>query len=656
MKRDGIRLYWLILTLLLPLVLLAAGMVSREMQHRFAANIIASFDAKLVGMVSLVGTFLDGDAHRQLYAAREIEQLAVEPESGTLYGWEARTGRLARVYPNGASTFVVDLPRLEVRDLVFSDPARALLLVEAPAGLYRFDLARAEGAFFPFSGAANYEQLLIGPEGVVLLRQGSDFWRWEAGADPEPVVLPFLEEVKADVFWSKERQQWLVATGADGGWQWMDRNGGGATALDVPLNDMSGDVVLAGHRLWVAGPSLGVVDLRSGATNFAPEIRRFFPARSPAYARAVETFKRIRHDAGLTYLYTQMLIDDTALFYVVDGSEVDEFSPIGTMDTLPAASFLPLKTAELAREPVVRPIEEWENWGLLKSGFGPVLMRNGGSEGMIGADLKVDIIEPHTRQAAFASILTAVLGITLALTFTVIASRQVTRPLEQLKGYLVRMAGGEWSAALPSLRVTEVAAVGQACQQLARSFEAEQRAQEAQFTANVSRLQRRHLIRQLFKDVEERVLIENPRVVVSTASRALGLGHLQAGAWHALWILPRPADHDDASTVALARRLAQWRVVFSRSAGADLNTLKELDHSLSWGSDVSLFLWQEGADAIAYRLADSIHWVPRPENEGGDQAGGVRLQHAASAESASVVAQAWAVHPLPTSGLHILVV
>ena len=179
------------------------------------------------------------------------------------------------------------------------------------------------------------------------------------------------------------------------------------------------------------------------------------PATDPFYLRHVDTITSIRRKTGLTYLYTFHMIGKDRLAYVLDGSEPEDFSPIGEEDTPPEGAADLLRWSESSLTPVVLPVQEWEAWGLFKSGFGPIVAEDGKALGMVGADIPVGIITKRERQATLATILSAIIGVTLTFLVAILASRALVSPIAVIRSHLVKLAGGDTSASLAPFITTE---------------------------------------------------------------------------------------------------------------------------------------------------------------------------------------------------------
>lgn len=182
-----------------------------------------------------------------------------------------------------------------------------------------------------------------------------------------------------------------------------------------------------------------------------------YDAEDPFYLKSVEVFKQIREETGLTYLYTMILLDHTTLCYILDGSAPDEFSSIGTEDVLPINFYEKIKMfAELDRL-LIKPVEQWEKWGLIKSAFTPIHHGDKQTAGFIGADLAVDIIRTREKQGTLALMFSGVLGIIISIFAAIRTTRNLAHPINRLKAEVMQLAGGNLDTQFEASDISEYA-------------------------------------------------------------------------------------------------------------------------------------------------------------------------------------------------------
>lgn len=161
------------------------------------------------------------------------------------------------------------------------------------------------------------------------------------------------------------------------------------------------------------------------------------------YRRNAEPLKRIRGELDLTYLYTQALGGTKDVVYVLDSTEGEEHSPIGSEDELTPETRAGLSRTTTDGVIYVSPIEFQEQWGLLKTAAAPVYDRRGGIAATAGADVNISVIEVATQNALFASALIGVASLAACGLVTLLIVRWVARPIEGLKSDALRIAAGD---------------------------------------------------------------------------------------------------------------------------------------------------------------------------------------------------------------------
>ncbi|HEY0646340.1 hypothetical protein [Phenylobacterium sp.] len=161
------------------------------------------------------------------------------------------------------------------------------------------------------------------------------------------------------------------------------------------------------------------------------------------YLRNVQPMRRIRRELQLTYLYSQVLGGTKDVIYVLDATEGDEHSAIGSEDELTAETRTGLRRATADGSIYVSPIEFQEQWGLLKTAAAPVRDRQGRIVATAGADVNISVIEVATQNALLVSALIGVVSLLASALVTLQIVRHVAQPIEALKSEALRIAAGD---------------------------------------------------------------------------------------------------------------------------------------------------------------------------------------------------------------------
>jgi len=164
---------------------------------------------------------------------------------------------------------------------------------------------------------------------------------------------------------------------------------------------------------------------------------------SRPYLHNVLPMRKVKAELGLTYLYTQVLGGSKDLYYVLDSSQGDDHSPIGSEDVMTAETKAGLKTATRDGTVYISPIEFQEQWGLLKTAAAPVRARDGHISATAGADVNIGVIQVATQNALFASALIGAASLLACALVTLLILRWVAQPIERLKADALRIAAGD---------------------------------------------------------------------------------------------------------------------------------------------------------------------------------------------------------------------
>lgn len=175
----------------------------------------------------------------------------------------------------------------------------------------------------------------------------------------------------------------------------------------------------------------------------AGEARAAAAETDDRYRRNVDPMRRIRERLGLTYIYTQVADGDRDVRYILDGTDGEEHTPLGSPDTLPAETMAGLRDVQAHGSVYVSPVEYQEQWGLLKTAAAPVYGADGRISGTAGADVNVSVLRVATQQALFLSAMIGIASLLACLLVTLQIVRGVARPIARLTQESLRIAAGD---------------------------------------------------------------------------------------------------------------------------------------------------------------------------------------------------------------------
>jgi HAMP domain-containing protein len=161
-----------------------------------------------------------------------------------------------------------------------------------------------------------------------------------------------------------------------------------------------------------------------------------------AYTRPM---REIIRKADVTYLYSQVLPEEgTACRYVLDASEGDDHTTLGTEEPMTDADYRGARNVLTHGIVHIGQVIPTDNWGLLKSAYAPIYTRGGDIVGMAGADVNIDMIRKKTHAALFLVSLVGVAAMLLGVWLSLVIARRLTEPLDELREGALKLASGSF--------------------------------------------------------------------------------------------------------------------------------------------------------------------------------------------------------------------
>ncbi len=442
MSRKRISLQAFFLSVILPVAVGVALLLGWFLRQYVSAGVMAGVDQELEGISALTASFIDGDRHQALIPERSITVLSYDPDGGYLLGVDVKQKEIVRIdrYTGVARGLVAHPDADKTMGLLRDGPGNWLLL--DADGLERYHL-RISSSISAWLSEIHFDNEAFDPPlppGQVALRSGTQ----DSGI----------------LSWDEEQQLWI--------WQLPGANGEQRTFAPVYDGDYQLGTAPAlawdGERVWIADAQLAVLDIESATVSTEPYVIRYFQEDDSFYLRHVRALQTIVARTGLTYLYSFVydpVSGEDHIFYVLDGTFGDDLSPIGSPDVLPSEKSDIIETIFVRGLVLSTPIEEWENWGLIKSGFAPVWNRERRIVAATGSDLNVDAIQRLSRAALIAAFLAGVGLLSWAIRSSIVTAGRVAQPLLSLRDYALALAAGNLAKAPPPLPIREFNQLGE---------------------------------------------------------------------------------------------------------------------------------------------------------------------------------------------------
>ncbi|WP_006786670.1 hypothetical protein [Thiorhodospira sibirica] len=195
-------------------------------------------------------------------------------------------------------------------------------------------------------------------------------------------------------------------------------------------------------------------------------------SRDPRYLDHIRPMREIRTRLGLTYLFTQVHgQEENEVIYVFDANQDDDHTPIGTPDTLPADAMHGMYQVIGGAPYYISPVQAWEEWGLLKSGFAPIKNRHGDIVAAAGADVNVSVIRARTRVALLTVFLLGLAALSAGLAITWFIAQRLSGAMQALKTLAARTSAGSTTPLNQQMHtVPELAPIAAGIEQLRREL------------------------------------------------------------------------------------------------------------------------------------------------------------------------------------------
>ncbi|MDA8527284.1 HAMP domain-containing protein [Opitutaceae bacterium] len=358
---------------------------------------------ELVRLSATLGTI----AESGVVLSTEVQDLAIDHESGLLVGLLAESGSLVSIEPSSGDYSVISDSPLGIREICDGPVSGGIWLLGESLILWNPTTGGAirSAEISTEAAASRMGGLDPASDRMVLINSHHDALFWQSLEDPTLRSLEWEGEVDLplEVGYDKKRERWVVA---------QER-------LRL-VNMMSGQEV---------------------ADSFQEAYGR---ENTPQYREIVEPMIRLHRRLGLSFLYSQIVEAPDRIIYVVDAPESGTYSPLLSEDELPASEVEGITRLKALGTLHYTDLQRWEQWGWLKSAFAPILDDEGRAVAMVGTDFNASVIEHRTRQALLAVFAIGGIALVAASAWSLLVSVWLRRPIEELKSGALAVAAGDF--------------------------------------------------------------------------------------------------------------------------------------------------------------------------------------------------------------------
>ncbi|NNE92410.1 MAG: HAMP domain-containing protein [Verrucomicrobiales bacterium] len=477
----------LILSILLSTALIT-GMVYRSLQQ----VILGGFDRKLKAVSTVTATFIDARDHERILAPRNIRALAVRPDSSQIIGVDTSFGEINFVEIDRETGGARDLRQASESPVslaifpgkrsmhgavVDSDGSVRLLEIDFETGMKELFRLPEGSRAIAFDGLS---QVVYagGQNGIfrVELDTGDAVLLDGAGSDLDVHEITYSPDSKCLIAFDPG-QRILAKIDPESGNILESR-----TADSYSLTSLSSDPETGGI-LGTTSDSLVRINPKTLECTHDDLVPGFRNERAALFLQYVAPMRMIKSRCDLTFLYTQTLSDSGEVRYIgsrrerVDNTAVKKIIYVLDAETGSYHSPIGQSRGEIASESIrdvffkggihLTGIERWQHWGLIKSGYAPILREEDGEIiAMAGADVSVEKIEQKNKSALARVVVTCLGALVLALVVSVFASRTLTGPIERLKDASLKIASGDYGVEIEETRLKELNEVSRTFNQM----------------------------------------------------------------------------------------------------------------------------------------------------------------------------------------------
>jgi len=437
---------------LLPTLAGVAAWIGWDLYGDLREIILEGFDKQLTSPSVVTAAFIDPTEHQWLAEDRNMRGLAYNEKNDGFYALADTQGQTELVRISATDGTIKEAGIVlqdEVLDLATDHRTGRLLGLIAATGELGW-IGEADGTVSKIEGSPQgIREIADGPVtgGVWLLNEGLSLWDSSTrsslqdarislqaassrmgGLDPNTDRMLLFSSFHNSVLWQSLADSVLRSE------KW---------AGEVGLPEEVG-YDLKRERWVLAQERLRLVNFIS-----ASEVEDMFGEAygredSEEYRRIIEPVIRLHDRLGLSFLYTQMVEAPDRIIYVIDAPESGTYSPLLSEDVLPATEVEGVTRLKALGTLHFTGLQRWDQWGWLKAAFAPIFDDEGQVVAMAGTDFNASVIEDRTRQALLAVFVIGGIALVAASAWSLVVSRRLRRPIEELKSGALAVAAGDF--------------------------------------------------------------------------------------------------------------------------------------------------------------------------------------------------------------------
>lgn len=415
--------------------------------------ILERFDRQLTSPSVVVAAFIDVEEHQWLAENRNVRALTYVPGEDVFFALADYDGvtKMVQFSPEDGRLPAAGITlNPAIVDLAFDITTGSLMgLTEAGGQLVRVNPNTGGSQTLIDAPNGVHEIASAGEGGVWIKANDVRLWQVGLGTDAPGLPIPEIYDPPRLVGTNPAGDALLWINAPDDELVWQNIEDGEIKRvpwtgeIDLP-QELGYDVT---RERWVAAQEkLWVVDLAANTEVPDSFVAAYGREDSDEYRRLMAPLIRIHARLGLTYLYTQVVEPPDRIRYVADTLESGTYSPLLSTDVLPAAEVEGITRLKAEGSLHFTDLQQWDQWGWLKSAFAPIFDEEDQVVAMTGTDFNASLIELSLRRSLLAVFLIGGFTLVIASGWSLIVSRWLQRPIENLKSGALDVAAGDFQS------------------------------------------------------------------------------------------------------------------------------------------------------------------------------------------------------------------
>ncbi len=448
-KLLDLNLQNIVFLILVPIITLTIAFMAWFNYNEMYETILNGFNKKLTAISSTTGSFIDGDEHQKLAKAKDLKALAYDFKKKILYGVDENNQLLKIDLEDGAGSLLMKFD-LNIRDLTYN-PKNGYLYASTDKNKIIFiDVDKKKYDTFMKIKDDIFGLVYIEKDNTFFATTENNLLKIYRKNRTIKELVELKQKVDSLTYNTNERVLYGVIRDTK-------------EILNIDINTLNISKILFknfptnssdlytiefnDNKLFGGNRHLMLYNLSTRVIEYENFARGFRDEKNDIYKKYITSMNKIKLKTGLTYHYTQELIygkEDANCLYIFDVHEGNEYTPIGSEDVMDEEDILGAENVILRGKIYISKIKKWEQWGLLKVSFAPIMNSNGEVKGIAGADVNMEIIREKTREALIHSIIIGVIALIIGIVASYFIAKKIIEPITKLKYGALKIAAGRY--------------------------------------------------------------------------------------------------------------------------------------------------------------------------------------------------------------------